>query len=115
MISFLATIFTLHLGLGASPVSRAAVSLREEALAVAAQTATRENSREASQPVATIEAPFSAGATPRALTRDDWLHILTDVLSNDRLANAAMWVANQPVSLNLSAEKVFVSIRISTP
>lgn len=115
MISFLATILTLHVGLGASPVSRAVVSLRDEALAVATQEATRVTAREAAAPVATLAAPVAVDTTRRVLSRNDWLHILGDVLSNEKLANAAMWVANQPVSLNLTSEKVFVSVRIATP
>jgi hypothetical protein len=112
MTSFLAMLFTLRIGLGASPMDGVKVSLREEALAVAVQAAQVER-----PPAATPYAVVRAGDPPQRqpLTRDDWLDLLTGALSNETLANAAMWVADQPVSVSVSREKLFVSVRIATP
>jgi hypothetical protein len=113
MSSFAALLFTLHLGLGASPLDGARVSLREEALAVAAEV---EPAPLVPTPGAgSLAAPAELRAPRRALTREDWLDLLDEALANERLAGAAMWIATQPLSVTMTSEKVFVSVRFATP
>jgi hypothetical protein len=114
MLSFLTMIFTLRVGLGATPVGPAVVSLRQEVAAVAAAAAEREAS--SIGPMRAAEASLSWGAPPRhALSKEDWKHMLEDALENETIMNAAMWIANQPVSLRVSGQKFFVTFRVSTP
>lgn len=114
MLSFLTMIFTLRLGLGATPVDRAAVSLRDEVAAVAAITMEREATAVA--PVRAVEASLGWGAPARhVLTKEDWKNMLVDTLSNETIANAAMWVASQPIGLRVSGRRFFVTVRVATP
>jgi enoyl-[acyl-carrier-protein] reductase (NADH) len=113
MLSFLAMLFTFRLGLGAAPVDGAVASLRNESLAVAVQHAAD------AQPVTTRRAGEVLGGVDaparRALSHRDWERLLTDAIQNESIANAAMWLASQPLHVSVTGEKFFVSGRIATP
>jgi hypothetical protein len=113
MMSFLAMILTMRVGLGSAPVDRALLSLREEAATVAAERASRDEP--GAKPAVGAIGPAVQAERGPPRTREEWLVILTDALSNQTLANAAMWVAHQPLSVTMSPEKFFVSVRIATP
>jgi hypothetical protein len=110
MITVLAMIFTMHTGLGATPIGGAVTSLRQEALAVAAQQAERDSGHELAP-----GAPAAGGPAIRVVTREQWRGMLLDLLPGDRLASAAIWMMDQPVSVDVSGDKVFVSLRVGPP
>ena len=116
MSALAATLFSLHIGLASLPMERATLSLREQALAVAAESSYVAPRVEPVQgPTALVATGEAKPRRPGVLTRQDWMNLMNEVLSNERLANAAMWIANQPVHVSMSSEKVFVSVRIATP
>jgi hypothetical protein len=113
MLSFLAMIFTLRVGLGATPVDRAAISLRDEALVVAEQVAQRKERDAIPRPV-----PMAIVARPpgfHRLSREDWKRLVSEAFSNETISTAAMWIATQPVHVSMSGRKFFVSLRFATP
>ena len=115
MLSLLAMIFTLRLGLGAAPTDGAMVSLREQVQAVAVQQAAREDAREVA-PIRAGELSQSWEAPPRyRLSREDWLRMIESALANETIANAAVWIATQPVHVSMSGRRFFVSLRFATP
>ena len=112
MLSFLAMLFTFRLGLGAAPVGGAVASLRTESLAVAAQHAAE------AAPVTAHSAELLGSVippAPRPLSELDWGRIVGEALQNESVANAAMWLASQPLRVNVSGEKFSVSVRLATP
>ena len=52
---------------------------------------------------------------PGPWTRDRWTILLTEALSNERLARAAMWMGSGPVRVRVSAGGFFVALRVATP
>lgn len=113
MLSFLAMMFTFRLGLGAGPVDGAVSSLRSESLAVAAQYAAETQpvtTRHAAEVLGSLEPPARRALSPR-----DWEQLLTRTIQNESIANAAMWLASQPLHVSVTSEKFFVSVRIATP
>ena len=113
MSPLVAILFGLRLGLGAAPMDAAVASLREQAVAVAAASVAAP--AEATPAAGGSEMPSAAPAPRRVLTREDWMAMLSDVIPSERLANAAIWIANQPLHVTVTSEKVFVSVRLSTP
>ncbi len=62
------------------------------------------------------DADVAAGRLrPGPWTRDRWTILLTEVLSNERLARAAMWMGSGPVRVRVSAGGFFVALRLATP
>jgi hypothetical protein len=115
MLSFLAMLFTFRLGLGAAPVDGAVASLRTESLAVAARHA----AEAVPAPVTVRSAELLESLSPppalRPLSEMDWGRIVGEALQNESVANAAMWLASQPLHVNVSGEKFSVSVRLATP
>jgi hypothetical protein len=118
MTSFLAMVFTLRLGLGATPVDQAVRSLREEAVAVAAHEAERRSEIEAAgghvPPAGRVELHLDAPRR-RALGREEWRRLIEEALANETLAGAALWIASQPLHVSMKSDRFSVSLRFPTP
>jgi hypothetical protein len=48
-------------------------------------------------------------------TRERWTTLLRNVLPNDTLADAAMWMGSTPLRVNVSRGVFFVALRVATP
>jgi hypothetical protein len=108
--SYAAVLFALRMGLAPGPAEQAAASLRDETLAVATAYA------EVQAPRDDAIASVSWRAPPKyALSREDWRRMLDDALRNETIANAAMWLAAQPVHVSLSGDRFFVALRFQGP
>ncbi len=64
---------------------------------------------------ATSDARVAGRLRPGPWTRARWTTLLTEVLSNERLARAAMWMGSGPVRVKVSSGGFFVSLRVATP
>jgi hypothetical protein len=119
MLSFLAMVFTLRIGLGATPVDRAVVSLREEAVVVAARDADRRREIEwvggHVRPAGRVELHLAPPSRRRMLGREEWRRLLHEIISNETVTGAAMWIASQPVHVSMKNDRFFVSLRFATP
>ena len=130
MQSFLAMLLTLRIGLVPSPVDGAILSIREEALAVARDVAARDtfvgreparfqSLRSATLAPETRPAAQAWGGPPpivRVLRKEDWRGMLAHTLNgNQKIANAATWLASAPLRLKINNEKIFLSITVRTP
>lgn len=50
-----------------------------------------------------------------AWTRERWTTLLRNVLPNDKLADAAMWIVSTPLRVKVSRGGFFVAVRVATP
>jgi hypothetical protein len=64
---------------------------------------------------APAEAALAASTMPGEWTRTQWITLLTDLLSNDKLAHAAAWIGRQPLDVRISRGGLSVALRVATP
>jgi hypothetical protein len=135
MHSFVAMLLSLRIGLVPSPTDGAVLSLRETTLQaahhvverdtfVAHVTPTRGGALRAAfhrpeAPLAAQEgwaAPALVADVQKEQQRERWRSAIAQTLNgNQKVANAAMWLAAAPLRLKVSPERVFVAITIRTP
>jgi hypothetical protein len=135
MHAFAAMLLTLRIGLVPSPTDGAVLSIRETALQAAQDVAARDTfvafgapSRGGAlraafhrpeAPLAVQEgwaAPALVADVQKEQQRQRWRSAIAETLNgNQKIANAAMWLAAAPLRLKVSPERVFVAITIRTP
>jgi hypothetical protein len=117
--TFIPILFSLRIGLASASLEQAALSIRQETLAVAVESAERQRYLEEVAGVnvrrqAVAELGWRAPARYR-LTREDWIAMIERSLSNEKVANTVAWLATQPVHVSVSDRRYFVSLRFSGP
>jgi hypothetical protein len=82
----------------------------------------REEVRSAISPTPQSTSTAAAGAAltsstlrPGEWSRDQWITLLTDVLSNEKLAHAAAWIGRQPLNISVSGGGFSIAVRVPTP